>query len=340
MNRKYLKSWFSGERGRDRTAVFQWKSGLCTSLSPNQRLTPFAASVTLYAEKSRQRLLIVLPADTAGRRVFPYPTVSFPESNMNTEAPKPSAVFPDLEGKIVLITGAGRGIGRAIAEEFAKQKSHLMLVDLDPRVEETAAEIAAAYGTKADFRVASVTDSARVKEVVDETVEPYDKQLHVLVNNAGITRDGVAMRMSDEDWDAVISTNLTGTHNFCKAAIRYLRKSKGAIVNISSISGLVGNIGQTNYCAAKGGVIAYTKALAAEYPGVRCTAICPGFINTDMTARLPSDVWKYATARTKLKRAGEPWEIGQAVVRSAAEYGNSYTPCAIVTVAGGMELGG
>lgn len=272
--------------------------------------------------------------------MFPYPTVSFPESNMNTEAPRPSAVFPDLEGKIVLITGAGRGIGRAIAEEFAKQKSHLMLVDLDPRVEETAAEIAAAYGTKADFRVASVTDSARVKQVVDETVEPYDKQLHVLVNNAGITRDGVAMRMSDEDWDAVISTNLTGTHNFCKAAIRYLRKSKGAIVNISSISGLVGNIGQTNYCAAKGGVIAYTKALAAEYPGVRCTAICPGFINTDMTARLPSDVWKYATARTKLKRAGEPWEIGQAVVRSAAEYGNSYTPCAIVTVAGGMELGG
>ncbi len=259
---------------------------------------------------------------------------------MSTELTKPVAVFPDLEGKIVLITGAGRGIGRAIAEEFAQQKSHLMLVDLDPRVQETAAEIASTYNTKVDFRLCNVTDSARVKEVVDETVEPYDKQLHVLVNNAGITRDGLAMRMSDEDWNAVISTNLTGTHNFCKAAIRYLRKSNGAVVNISSISGLVGNIGQTNYCAAKGGVIAYTKALAAEYPGVRCTAICPGFIKTDMTARMPSDVLKFVVARTKTKRAGEPWEIGQAVVRAAAAYGTSYSPCSVVLVAGGMELGG
>jgi 3-oxoacyl-[acyl-carrier protein] reductase len=268
------------------------------------------------------------------------PTTRFSEIHMTTEIPVPSAVFPDLEGKIVLITGAARGIGRSIAEEFAKQKSHLMLVDLDPSVEQTAAEIAAAYATKADFRIASVTDSARVKEVVEETVEPYGKQLHVLVNNAGITRDGAAMRMSDENWEAVISTNLTGTHNFCKTSIRYLRKCNGAIVNISSISGQIGNIGQTNYCAAKGGVIAYTKALAIEYPGLRCTAICPGFINTDMTARLPSEVWKYATAKTKLKRAGEPWEIAQAVVRSAAAYGNTYAPCAIVTVAGGMELGG
>jgi 3-oxoacyl-[acyl-carrier protein] reductase len=260
---------------------------------------------------------------------------------MNTEStPKPTAVFPDLAGKIVLITGAGRGIGRAIAEEFAQQKSHLMLVDLDERVKETAAEIAAAYGTKVDFRLASVTDSARVKEVVEETVEPYDKQLQVLVNNAGITRDGLAMRMSDEDWNAVISTNLTGAHNFCKASIRYLRKANGAVVNISSISGLAGNIGQANYCAAKGGLIAYTKALAIEYPGVRFTAICPGFIKTDMTARLPSDVVKYAVAKTKVKRVGEPWEIGQAAVRSAAAYGTTYSPCSIVLVAGGMELGG
>jgi 3-oxoacyl-[acyl-carrier protein] reductase len=257
-----------------------------------------------------------------------------------TVPPQPSAVFPDLEGKIVLITGAGRGIGRAIAEEFAKQKSHLMLVDLDPRVEQTAAEIAATYGTKTDFRLASVTDPARVKEVVEETVEPYGGELHVLVNNAGITRDGIAMRMSDEDWNAVISTNLTGAHNFCKASIRALRKAKGAVVNISSISGLVGNIGQANYCAAKGGVIAYSKALAVEYPTVRFTVICPGFIRTDMTARLPSDVVKYATAKTKVKRVGEPWEIGQAVVRSAAAYGNTYSPCQIVLVTGGMELGG
>jgi 3-oxoacyl-[acyl-carrier protein] reductase len=259
---------------------------------------------------------------------------------MSTEIPRPTAIFPDLEGKTVLITGASRGIGRAIAEEFALQKSHLMLVDISEQVKETAAEIAATFGTKVDCRLASVTDSARVKEVVDETVESSENGFFVLVNNAGITRDGLAMRMSDEDWNAVISTNLTGTHNFCKASIRHLRKSKGAVVNISSISGLVGNIGQTNYCAAKGGVIAYTKALAAESPGVRFTAVCPGFINTDMTARLPSDVSKYVIARTKVKRVGEAWEIAQAVVRGATEYGNTYAPCSIVVVAGGMELGG
>jgi 3-oxoacyl-[acyl-carrier protein] reductase len=259
---------------------------------------------------------------------------------MSTEIPRPTAVFPELEGKIVLITGAARGIGRAIAEEFAKQKSHLMLVDLDEHLKETASEISAAYGTKVDFRVASVTDSAKAKEIVEETVASYDKRLDVLVNNAGITRDGLAMRMSDENWDAVISTNLTGAHNFCKAAVRYLRRAKGAVVNISSISGLIGNVGQTNYCAAKGGLIAYTKALAAESPGVRCTAICPGFIATDMTARLPSDATKYVTARTTVKRVGEAWEIAQAVVRSAAEYGNTYSPCQVVLVAGGMELGG
>jgi 3-oxoacyl-[acyl-carrier protein] reductase len=259
---------------------------------------------------------------------------------MNTEIIRPTAIFPDLEGKTVIVTGASRGIGRAIAEEFAKQKSHLVLVDINEQVLETAAAIASTYGTKAEGRVGSVTDSARVKEIVDEVVESSENGLYVLVNNAGITRDGLAMRMSDEDWNAVISTNLTGAHNFCKAAIRHLRKNRGAVVNISSISGVVGNIGQTNYCAAKGGLIAYSKGLAAESPGVRITAICPGFIATDMTARLPSDVSKYVVARTKSKRVGEAWEVAQAVVRSATEYGSTYSPCSIILVAGGMELGG
>ncbi len=259
---------------------------------------------------------------------------------MSTETPRPTAIFPDLAGKTVLVTGASRGIGRAIAEEFALQKSHLMLVDVNEAVQTTADEIAQAYATKADCRVASVTDAARVKEIVEETVETAENGFYVLVNNAGITRDGLAMRMSEEDWNAVIATNLTGAHNFCRVAVRHLRKVGGAVVNISSISGVVGNVGQTNYCAAKGGLIAYTKGLAAESPGLRCTAICPGFIRTDMTARLPSDVSKYVVARTKVKRVGEAWEIAQAVVRSASVYGNTYSPCSIVLVAGGMELGG
>jgi len=259
---------------------------------------------------------------------------------MTTDATIPTAIFPALEGKVVLVTGACRGIGRAIAEEFAKQKSHLMLVDIVEGVEQTAAEISSAYDAKVGFLLADVTDSARVKEVVDETVKRYDKGLDVLVNNAGITRDRLAMRMPDEDWDAVIATNLTGTHNFCKASIRHLRKARGAVVNLSSIVGLVGNIGQSNYCAAKGGVISYTKALAAEAPEVRFSVICPGFIDTDMTARLPQEIKDHYIKKTTVKRAGKPWEVAQAAVVRAADYGNTYSSCSIVLVAGGMELGG
>lgn len=259
---------------------------------------------------------------------------------MNSESTMPTAVFPALEGKIVLITGACRGIGRAIAEEFAKQKSHLMLVDIVESVEQTAAEVASAYDTQVNFLLADVTDSARVKEVVDETARPYGKRLDVLVNNAGITRDGLAMRMSDEDWGAVIATNLTGTHNFCKASLRYLRKAKGAVVNLSSIVGLMGNAGQSNYCAAKGGVVSYTKALATEIPEVRFTVICPGFIETEMTASLPQEIKDQYINKTSLKRAGKPWEVAQTAVSRAADYGNTYSSCAIEVVAGGMELGG
>lgn len=259
---------------------------------------------------------------------------------MITEPTMPTAIFPVLEGKIVLITGACRGIGRAIAEEFAKQKSHLMLVDIVDSVEQTAAEISSTYDAKVSFLLADVTDPARVKKVVDETVKPYDRHLDILVNNAGITRDRLAMRMPDEEWDAVIATNLTGTHNFCKASIRYLRKAKGAVINLSSIVGLVGNVGQSNYCAAKGGVISYTKALATEAPEVRFTVICPGFIDTDMTAGLPQEIKDHYINKTTLKRAGKPWEVAQAAVLRAVDYGNTYSSCAIVLVAGGMELGG
>ena len=259
---------------------------------------------------------------------------------MLTEPTMPTAIFPGLEGKIVLITGACRGIGRAIAEEFAKQKSHLMLVDIADSVEQTAAEISSTYDAKVNCLLADVSDPARVKEVVDQTVKPYDRHLHVLVNNAGITRDRLATRMPDEEWDAVIATNLTGTHNFCKASLRYLKKAKGAVINVSSISGLVGNIGQSNYCAAKGGVISYTKALATEAPQVRFTAICPGFIETEMTAVLPEEIKDHYIGKTTLKRAGKPWEVAQAAVLRAADYGNTYAPCSLVLVAGGMELGG
>lgn len=237
--------------------------------------------------------------------------------------------------RVALVTGGQRGIGAAISE--ALQASGRKVVASYAGNDQAAEAFTRRTGIPCyKFDVADYESCATALKQIEMEVGPVE----VLVNNAGITRDGLAMRMSDEDWNAVISTNLTGTHNFCKAAIRYLRKSNGAIVNISSISGLVGNVGQTNYCAAKGGVIAYTKAMAAEYPGVRCTAICPGFIKTDMTARMPSDVLKFVVARTKTKRAGEPWEIGQAVVRAAAAYGTSYSPCSVVLVAGGMELGG
>jgi len=258
---------------------------------------------------------------------------------MITEPTMPTAIFPALEGKIVLITGACRGIGKAIAQEFAKQKSHLMLVDIVDGVQQTAAEISSTYDAKVTSLLADVTDPARVKEVVDQTVKPYDRRLDVLVNNAGITRDRLARRMPDDEWDAVIATNLTGTHNFCKAGLRYLRKAKGAVINLSSIVALVGNVGQSNYCAAKGGIISYTRALATEAPEVRFTAICPGFIDTEMTASLPQEVKDHYIDKATMKRAGRPWEVAQAAVLRAADYGNTYSPCSIVLVAGGMELG-
>ena len=247
-----------------------------------------------------------------------------------------NARFPDLENKVVLITGAARGIGRCIAEAFAKQKSRLMLVDLSPTVVETALSISNAYTVQATHAIANVTISEQVKATVDATIKAHGR-LDVLVNNAGITRDKLALRMSDEDWKAVIDTNLTGAFYFFRESVRYLRTTEGAVINIGSIVGLMGNAGQMNYCAAKAGMIGMVKCINQEYgKSIRAYAICPGFIQTDMTSGLPEAVKQSFIQRTPQARAGAPREVAEAVVCCAAKYGSSFKNGAIIPVAGGL----
>jgi len=246
------------------------------------------------------------------------------------------ARFPDLENKVVLITGAARGIGKCIAEAFAEQKSRLMLVDLNPNVAETALSISHRYSVQATHGTANVTMSGEVKAAVGASIKAYG-QLDVLVNNAGITRDKLALRMSDEDWKAVIDTNLTGAFYFFRESLRYLRKTEGAVINISSIVALLGNAGQINYCAAKAGMIGMIKCINQEYgKSIRAYAICPGFIQTDMTSGLPEQVRRSFLQSTPQARAGTPREVAEAVVCCAAKYGSSFKNGAIIPVAGGL----
>ena len=246
------------------------------------------------------------------------------------------ATFPDLEGKVVLVTGAARGIGKHIAEAFAEQRSKLMLVDLSPAVEATAGQIAQAYAVEAKHGLADVTDSKQVKTVVEAAITAYGT-LDVLVNNAGITRDKLLLQMSDADIDAVIDTNLKGALKFTRESIRYLRKSSGVIINISSIVGITGNAGQVNYSAAKGGLNSATLSICREYgKSVRAYSICPGFIDTDMTAGLPQAIKDAFIARTPMARPGYPREVAEAVVACATLYGNSFKNGNLIRVTGGM----
>ena len=199
-----------------------------------------------------------------------------------------------LEGKNAVVTGAGRGIGRAVALELAKHGAKVVVSDLGGSKSGEGADASPSQQVVDEIKKAGgtavanhddVTNFEAAERIIKTCVDSFGR-IDILVNCAGILRDRMTFNMTEQEWDAVIATNLTGTHNFCKASIRYLRKAKGAVVNISSISGLVGNIGQSNYCAAKGGVISYTKALATEAPEVRFTAICPGLLRRTWTCGL------------------------------------------------------
>lgn len=244
-----------------------------------------------------------------------------------------------LDGKTALVTGAARGIGRAIAEVLAAEGADLALCDLQAEwLTDTAAAVKA-LGRRAEVFAVDVSDSGQVQAAVDGAVKAFSK-LDVLVNNAGITKDGLMVRMSDEDWDAVLNVNLKGTFLFTKAAARPMMKQRsGAIINIASIIGLIGNAGQCNYAASKAGVIAFTKSSAKELAGrnIRVNAVAPGFIESKMTEVLPEDVKRQMLDAIPLKRFGGAEDVARAVLFLAGDQ-SSYITGQTLSVNGGMAM--
>jgi 3-oxoacyl-[acyl-carrier protein] reductase len=243
----------------------------------------------------------------------------------------------DLEGKVALVTGAARGIGRAIAEDLAGQGAAVACVDLTADGAEQGASACRAKGVKASAHGADVSDAAQCDAAVEACVKEHGR-VDVLVNCAGITRDGLLMRMSDQDFQKVLAINLNGTFYMTRAVARPMMKQRsGRIVNIASVIGITGNAGQANYAASKGGVIALTKSSAKEFAsrGILVNAVAPGYIATDMTAALPEEARKAMLERIPLGRAGTAEDVARAVGFLAGP-GSAYVTGQVLVVDGGM----
>lgn len=244
---------------------------------------------------------------------------------------------------VALVTGSGRGIGLACARELAKCGYDVCLNCSSEggleRTSKAADDIAAQYGVQTAVFVANVANADDAKRLVDETVERLGR-IDVLVNNAGITRDGLIARMSEEDFDAVIDVNLKGTFNCCKAAAKHMMKQRsGSIINLSSIVGVHGNAGQANYAASKAGVIGLTKTLAKELArrNITVNAIAPGFISTDMTDALSDQQQEDITSHIGLGRLGEAEDVAY-LVAFLASPAASYITGQVIGIDGGLSL--
>lgn len=245
-----------------------------------------------------------------------------------------------LENKIILITGASRGIGRAIAQECANQGATVIFTYLssEEKANALAAELSATGAKVKGFR-SDASNFEQAQKLVEDVVAEFGT-IDVLVNNAGITRDTLLMRMSEEQWDEVINTNLKSAFNLTKAVQQpMLRARKGSIINMSSVVGVKGNAGQSNYAASKAGLIGFTKSIAAELGSrnIRCNAIAPGFIETEMTEALDQATVESWKKNIPLKRGGSPIDVANATVFLASDM-SAYITGQTIHVCGGMLM--
>jgi len=247
----------------------------------------------------------------------------------------------DLQGRIALVTGAAQGIGRAIAEELAAAGATLALADMNEvKLNETAAELAAGGATTAAFLM-NVSSQESIEAGAKAILDKFGK-VEILINNAGITRDNLMLRMKRADWDSVIGINLTGAFLLTQALLSPMLKNRwGRIVNIASVVGRAGQAGQVNYAASKAGIIGLTRSLAREVAsrGVTVNAVAPGYIETPMTAVLSEEVTKAMLATIPLGRRGTPKDVAQAVKFLASDAA-SYITGHVLDVNGGMFMGG
>jgi len=245
-----------------------------------------------------------------------------------------------LKGQTAIITGCAQGIGKSIAETFAKEGANIVVSDINIELaQKTADELKSVYGVETLAVAGNVAKLQECDNLVAKTLEKFQK-IDILINNAGITKDNLVLRMSEMEWDAVISVNLKGVFNCTKAVTKQMFKQRaGRIINITSVVGLMGNAGQANYSASKGGVIALTKTCAREFSSrnVLVNAIAPGFIRTAMTDALTDDVKAKLSEQIPLKRLGEASDIAKAALFLASEE-SSYITGHVLSVNGGMYM--
>lgn len=245
-----------------------------------------------------------------------------------------------LKGKTAIITGSGRGIGKAIAIKLASYGANIVINDIPSSdyADATCEEIKA-MGVESIVIKGDVRNADDVKTLIDTTIEKFGT-IDIFVNNAGVTRDGLMLRMSEDDWDLVLDINLKGAFNCIKAVARPMMKQRsGAIVNIASVVGEMGNVGQANYSASKGGLIALTKTTAKEFAsrGIRCNAVAPGFIASDMTDKLSDEVKKQYFAAIPLGKFGQTDQIADVVAFLSSDM-SSYVTGQVINVDGGLLM--